>query len=175
MPCLAFTIEEAAHVNVWKNRLAELALPVGSWLRELKRAVIDNAPDDAVIHIGSPTTRAARDMPLGELRNVFTVTPGQRIGYVTDVADTAANRRAIIGLVHGVDLLFIEAVFAAEDAALAASRAHLTTVAAGELARAANVRRVEPFHFSPRYEGQEKRMLAEVARAFTASGLNRET
>ena len=40
-PCLGFAIEEAAHVNVWKNRLSELGLPVGPSLRELKRAVIE--------------------------------------------------------------------------------------------------------------------------------------
>jgi hypothetical protein len=36
-PCLGFAIEEIAHVNIWKNRLAELGLPVGSWLRSRKR------------------------------------------------------------------------------------------------------------------------------------------
>jgi ribonuclease Z len=41
--CLGFAMQEAAHVNVWKNRLAELGLPVGPWLRELKRAVTDSA------------------------------------------------------------------------------------------------------------------------------------
>jgi ribonuclease Z len=35
-PSLAFAIEEVAHVNVWKNRLRELGLPVGPWLRALK-------------------------------------------------------------------------------------------------------------------------------------------
>jgi hypothetical protein len=34
--CLGFSIEEAAHINVWKNRLSELGLPVRPWLRELK-------------------------------------------------------------------------------------------------------------------------------------------
>ena len=52
-PCLGFAIEEAAHVNVWKNRLSELGLPVGPWLRELKRAVIENRPDDYPIQVGS--------------------------------------------------------------------------------------------------------------------------
>jgi ribonuclease Z len=169
-PCLAFALEETAHVNVWKNRLADLVLPIGPWLRDLKHAVIENRPDDHPILVGSQSkTGFAREMPLGRLRNLYNVTPGQRIGYVTDVADTQANRRAIIELVRGVDMLFIEAVFAAEDVALAAERAHLTTVAAGEIARAAKVRRVEPFHFSPRYHGQEKRMRAEVEEAFTAS------
>jgi ribonuclease Z len=106
-------------------------------------------------------------MPLGELRNVLTVTAGQKIAYVTDVADTAANRKAIIRLAQNADLLFIETPFAEADAALAEERAHLTTVAAGQIAREAEVRRIEPFHFSHRYEAEEQaRLLKEVNAAF---------
>jgi len=97
---------------------------------------------------------------------VVTVTPGQKIGYVTDVADTVANRQTIIRLVRNADVLFIEAAFANADVELAAERAHLTTAAAGSIAREAAVRRVEPFHFSPRYSGQEARLLDEVMLAF---------
>ena len=107
-------------------------------------------------------------MPLGALRAMATVTPGQKIAYVTDVADTAANRQAIVRLARNADLLFIEAPFAAADAALAADRAHLTTAAAGSIARKAAVRRVEPFHFSPRYAGEEARLFAEVEAGFSA-------
>jgi ribonuclease Z len=166
-PCLAFAIEETAHVNVWKNRLAELGLSVGPWLRELKRAVVEDRPDNYPIRTGSGSMlSSAREMPLGALRSVLTVTPGQKVAYVTDAADTAANRAAIISLVHHADLLFIEAAFAQEDAALATERAHLTTAAAGRIARQAGVRRIEPFHFSPRYSGEEARMLNEVMAAF---------
>ena len=165
--CLAFAVEEAVHINVWKNRLAELGLPVGPWLRELKRAVIENRPDDYPIRISSRSMKSdVHEMPLGTLRAVLTVTPGQKIAYVTDAADTAANRAAIIRLVQNADLLFIEAAFAQADAVLAAERAHLTTAAAGLIAREAGVRRVEPFHFSPRYSGEDKRMLNEVMNAF---------
>ncbi len=167
-PCLAFAIEETAHVNVWKNRLAELGLPVGAWLHELKRAVVESRPDEDLVRIGSPSTApGGRMMPLGELRSAITVTPGQKIGYVTDVADTAANRNAIIRLVQNADLLFIESPFAETDAALAAERAHLTTAAAGAIAREAGVRQVEPFHFSPRYSGEDARLLNEVMAAFS--------
>jgi ribonuclease Z len=173
IPCLGFAIEEAAHVNVWKNRLAELGLPLGPWLRELKRAVVENRPDDHLIRIASrPTSADVREMPLGILRAVLTVTPGQKVAYVTDAADTPANRAAIIRLARNADLLFIEAAFARADTALAAERAHLTTAAAGSLAREARVHRVEPFHFSPRYSGQEARMLDEVMTAF--AGRNAE-
>jgi ribonuclease Z len=166
-PCLAYAIEEAAHVNIWKSRLAAMELPVGPWLRELKRAVIEKRPDDHLIHIGGlSSTDSSTTMPLGPLRGVVTVTPGQKIAYVTDVADTPSNREAIVRLALGADILFIEATFSSADAGLAAERAHLTTKAAGEIARAARVGRIEPFHFSARYEGLQDRMLAEVMSAF---------
>jgi ribonuclease Z len=169
-PCLAFAIEEAAHVNVWKSRLAEFGLPIGPWLRELKQAVIESRPDHHLLRVpaGSGTSET-REMPLAALSSVLTVTPGQKIAYVTDAADTATNRTAIIRLVRNADLLFIEAAFAQADAGLAAQRSHLTTAAAGSIARDAQVRRVEPFHFSARYEGQEQRMLNEVYAAFAGS------
>jgi ribonuclease Z len=173
-PCLGFALEEVAHVNIWKSRMAERGLPVGSWLRELKQAVIENQPDDFAIRIDAQSSTDNRSMPLGRLRDVLTITPGQKIGYVTDVADTPENRAAIMRLVKGADLLFIDAAFAEADAALAAERAHLTTTAAGRLARAAEVRRVEPFHFSPRYEGREHEMVAEVMAAFAGGDAARE-
>lgn len=166
-PCLGFAIEESAHVNVWKTRLKELGLPVGPWLRDLKRAVVENRPDDHPITVGPPSDRRA--LPLASLRDAVQVSRGQKIAYVTDVADTPANRAAIIGLCRNADILFIEATFANADAALAAERAHLTTGAAGAIARAAGVRRVEPFHFSSRYAGEEERMLNEVMAAFSGS------
>jgi ribonuclease Z len=173
-PCLGFAIQEAAHVNVWKTRLAELGLPVGAWLRELKRAVIENKPSDQMIRIRlRPTSPTMRELPLSTLRSVLTITPGQKVAYVADAADTPANRAAIISLAQNADLLFIEAAFAQADAALAADRAHLTTAAAGNLARKAQVRRIEPFHFSPRYSGQEARMMDEVMTAFAAGATKR--
>ena len=165
-PCLGFAIEEPAHFNVWKTRLEELGLPVGPWLRKLKHAVIEKRPDDFRVRISSLADSTEHDLTLGKLREILTVTPGQKIGYVTDVADTMANRRAIVELVRNSDLLFIEAAFARADIALATERAHLTTEAAGQIARQAGVRRVEPFHFSPRYAGNYQQMQNEVMAAF---------
>lgn len=105
-------------------------------------------------------------MRLGALRDLTTVTAGQKIGYISDIADTPANAAAVVDLVRDADILFIEAPFREADAALAAKRAHLTTSAAGRIARDARVRRVEPFHFSSRYEGQEAELMAELLHAF---------
>jgi ribonuclease Z len=167
-PCLAFALQEAAHVNVWRNRLLERGLPIGPWLRSLKNAVVEHRADDHLICIDEAAT-SDRLVPLASLRDLLTVTTGQKIAYVTDVADTPANRAAIVALVQNADILFIEAAFAGGDAALARERGHLTTTAAGEIAREAHVRHVEPFHFSPRYAGEQERMLAEVMAAFRGS------
>nr|WP_317891853.1 hypothetical protein [uncultured Sphingomonas sp.] len=160
-PCLGFALEEPCHVNVWRNRVDEAGLPVGAWLKTLKAAVRDGLPDETRIDLPD-----GRGLPLAQLRSLVSVERGQKVGYVTDVADSTSNREAIAVLCRDADLLFIEASFAAEDAERAAARAHLTTTAAGEIGRACRARRVEPFHFSPRYEGEEDRLLAEVARAF---------
>ncbi len=168
-PCLGFALQEKAHVNVWKNRLAELGLAVGPWLGELKAAVLDGRPDDTPIRIQwcAGDASGEQTLPLGTLRRaVVSVTPGQKIGYITDVAYTQANERAILELVGEADLLFIEAAFTSADTALAAERAHLTTAQAGELARKAVVGRVEPFHFSPRYAGDETFIIREVEEMF---------
>jgi ribonuclease Z len=169
-PCLGFAVEEVVHLNVWRTRLDARGLPTGPWLDTLKRAVRDGLPDSHPIPIFASAAEAANAPvhPLGALRALVTETPGQRIAWLTDLADTPANREAAIALARGADTLFIEAPFAAADAAIAAERRHLTTRAAGEIARAAGVRCVEPFHLSPRYPGQEARLLAEVAAAFGA-------
>ena len=160
-PCLGFAVSEPAHVNVWRNRLEERGLAPGPWLQALKQAVLGGSTDERPI--GLPDGGEA---PLGELRSLVSISQGQKIAYVTDVADTSANREAIAELARGADIFFIESRFAAADAEQARQRAHLTTRAAGEIARAAGVRRVEPFHFSPRYEGEEERMMGEVFAAF---------
>jgi ribonuclease Z len=159
-PCLGYAVSEPAHVNVWKSRLAERGLVPGKWLQELKAAVIAGLPGTHEIEVDG------RPRPLDDLKELVTVSRGQKIAYVTDVADTPANRRAIAKLAKGADLFFLESRFAAADVHQATARAHLTTTAAGEIARSAGVRRLEPFHFSPRYEGEEQRMLEEVATAF---------
>jgi ribonuclease Z len=160
-PCLGFALSEPEHYNVWKSRLTERGLHAGPWLEELKGAIRAGATDTALIPLGGGETRQ-----LGELRDLVTISRGQKLAYVTDVADTASNRASIVNLARDADLLFLEARFADADRQAAHERAHLTTTAAGEIAREAKVRRFEPFHFSARYRTDETRMLDEAAAAF---------
>jgi ribonuclease Z len=168
-PCLAFLLEESTHVNVWKSKLAELDLPTGPWLQELKAAVLAGEPDDMPIRATWRDRHGPHEriMPLAELKaKVIRLVPGQRICYVTDAAFTDANVKRITELAERADLLFIEAAFLHEDLERARDRFHLTARQAGELARAAKVSFALPFHFSPRYLDRELELRAEFEAAF---------
>jgi len=168
IPCLAFALEEATHVNVWKNRLAEWGLSTGHWLRDARRAFASNAPDDTPIaiewHDRNGTHALTRT--LGELRPAFDLVPGRRIGYVTDIRYTEANVQALEELLAGVDLLFIESVFMQSEADHAARKNHLTAQQAGNIARRVGAHAVVPLHFSPRYEGRGAELVAELQAAW---------
>ena len=171
--CLAYAVEEKAHVNVAKDRLVALGLATGPWLRELKHAVLTDAPATTPIAMQwrDRAGEHAVTRPVGELRQlVLDVVAGQRIGYVTDLRYTRSNVDALSQLLTGVDRLFIESVFLDEDADHAARKNHLTARQAGEIARAVGAKAVTPFHFSPRYRECASQLLAEVHAAWSGSG-----
>jgi ribonuclease Z len=165
---LAFAFEESVHINVWKSRLDALRLPTGPWLTELKKRVREGAPDSTPIKVQWRTRHGAhvQELALGELkRKVLEFVPGQKICYVTDVADNERNRNALAAFLQGADLLFIEAVFLDADRAHAERKAHLTARGAGAIARAAGIKSAVPFHFSPRYLGREAELREEFEEA----------
>jgi len=162
-PCLAFALEEKVHVNIWKNRLAEMGLPVGPWLQGLKRAALEGMPPDTPV--AGPD---GRTLPLSALLPCLRLTPGLKIAYVTDAVHNAENARRIVDLARDADWLYIESVFLDEHAERAAEKNHLTAGQAGRLARAAAVRNAVPFHFSPIYREREAELREELARAAQA-------
>lgn len=172
-PCLAFALEEKEHLNVWKNRLDELGLPTGPWLQDLKRAARRGLPDETPIAVRWRRRDGAHEqriVPLGELKaRVLRAVPGQKIAYVTDAVYHETNARAIVDLAQQADVLFIETPFLDRDAERAAAKFHLTARQAGRLARAAGVKGVVPFHFSPMYHDRGEALRAELERAYRGS------
>ena len=167
IPCLGFAIEEKQHFNIWRNRVTAMGLGIGPWLDDLKQAIRQDDPDDLEI-----TARWRKDGRLHEVihrladvRQLVEVTPGQKIAYVTDVGYTPDNVGKIIALAKDSDLLLIESAFLQADAEIAAQKMHLTAHQAGTIARLANVRRLEQFHFSSRYEGQVSKLYQEASAA----------
>lgn len=167
---LGFTLEEKSHLNVDKDALRKLGVPPGPWLSELKHALRCGEPDDFVVtarwrHKDGQEQR--RDVMLSDVRGrLVKETRGQKVAYVVDTLFSPENAARIVELVHGADLFFCESPFLDEDEDQASGRYHLTARQAGLLARAAEVRKLIVFHFSPRYAGQAERLYREAQEAF---------
>jgi len=169
IPCLGFAVREERHLNVRTDELARLDVPPGPWLAELKDAIRAGAAGNTpiVAEWRDHGTRAQRKFQLAELRDRLIVeTPGQAIAYVTDARFTRDNAPRIAALARDVDVFFCESLFVDADRDQAARRYHLTARQAGTLARMARAKRLEVFHFSPRYEGDAERLRREAAATF---------
>jgi ribonuclease Z len=169
IPCLGFALEEKTRLNVRPERLAELGVPAGRWLNQLKQAVRDGLPPESpiVAEWREGGEMRSRSFQVGELRELLLVeTEGQKIAYVVDTVFTRENMRRICDLVRDADTLFCESLFLDSERHEASKRYHLTARQAGTLARAAGVRRLENFHFSSRYERNPAPFRREAQAAF---------
>jgi ribonuclease Z len=168
-PCLAFSMQERFHVNILKERLDDLGLPVGPWLNHFKKMLHRQADAATPVHVPDKTRigAAQRRFTLGGLSTrIARITRGQKIAYVTDAIYNAANAEKIIALAQDADHLFIEATFLHSEHAIAQSKFHLTAHQAGILARRANAAQMTIFHHSPRYIDQADLLEKEARRAF---------
>lgn len=168
IPSLAFALEERFHINVHRDALADLGLKVGPWLKELKEAIWRGEKEDYRLRVPAAGEESGRaeEWTLQRLKEAVTVSPGQKIAYVADCRFSPENIGRILDLVRGADLFFCEAAFLDEDRERAQDRAHLTARQAGELARRAGVKNLEVFHFSPKYEGEEEKLIREAQEEF---------
>jgi ribonuclease Z len=158
---MAYSLEEEFHININKALLTEKELPVGPWLSDLKKAIREGSSDDTIFKVDN------RTLNLKELRDIATITKGQKVSYVMDVAPTNENMRKIIPFVKGSDILFCEAYFLEKDRDRAEERHHLTAAIAGKIAREADVGSLEIMHFSPKYRHNVDELYNEAMREFS--------
>jgi ribonuclease Z len=168
IPSLAYCLEERFHVNINKDRLQKLGLPVGPWLRDLKNALWEGKPDSHKVKVYEGTSKKAmQKISLGKLKEQITsLNKGQKIVYVSDCRGTEENYKKIVSFAMNADILFCEGSFLAKDRIKAEERGHLTAEQAGLIAREAGVKALHIYHFSPRYEGYPEVLYAEAERAF---------
>ncbi|MGD8483224.1 MAG: Clp1/GlmU family protein [Thioalkalispiraceae bacterium] len=156
-PVLAFAFEPEQQLNVRKDRLAAQGLAPGPWLNELKQ------------HCLSGNLSHQVELPNGHRVSVATladdlllITPGKRLVYATDLADTVDNRQRLIRLAQNAHTFFCEAPFVEAEAEHAFNNGHLTTQACGEIAMAAQVARLVPFHLSRRHVTEPQQLYEEI-------------
>jgi ribonuclease Z len=168
IPCLGFALQERFHINVHKERLTQMGLLVGPWLKELKSALWRGEKGEFQLQV--PTEGRGSIQPrrisVDALKKCLTTTPGQKIVYVSECRYSKENEEKVVQLAEGADLFFCEAAFLEKDREQAEERAHLTARQAGELARKAKVKKLIIFHFSPRYEKEAQVLYQEAEEAF---------
>ncbi|MBW1996751.1 MAG: ribonuclease Z [Deltaproteobacteria bacterium] len=170
IPCLGFSLVESYYINIIKEELKKMGLPLGPWLTRLKKALYEGRDPKSQFPVTweeSGLIRKVKTYVLGELAERITrISPGQKITYITDVIGSAESLNKIVAFAENADHLFIEAAFLSADKEIALQKHHLTAPEAGEIARRAHARNLVPFHFSPRYQHREEEIMAEVMEAF---------
>ncbi|MGD8206501.1 MAG: MBL fold metallo-hydrolase [Thiohalocapsa sp.] len=167
-PVLAFAFEPEQELNVRRDRLETAGLSPGPWLNELKSHLRQG---NAGARLSLPDGTIATASDLG--RELVMRAPGRRLVYATDLADTPANRKRLIALARNAHTLFLEATFTEADRARASAHAHLTGRACGEIAEAAGVARLVPFHLSRRYAHDPIELFDEIRAACSRALLPR--
>ncbi len=166
IPCLGLSLVESFSVNIIKERLTELELPVGPWLTRFKKALYAGEDQDNTFVVSweeEGTIVRERAFGLGELaQNIATISPGRKISYITDIVGSPENLEKAIELAKEADHLFIEAAFLEKDKETARRKYHLTAREAGRVAVRAGVKQLTLLHFSPRYNGHEEEILKEA-------------
>lgn len=170
IPCLGLSLVEKFYVNIIKEGLKKLHLEIGSWINDFKNALYDGKDLNEPFSVAwkeKGNLIMKKEFILGELaRDIASISPGQKIAYITDVINSADNRSKIIKLAQGAEHLFIEAAFLDCERDVATSKHHLTARQAGEIAGEAGVKRFTLFHFSPRYINRAEEIQKEAMDAF---------
>ena len=168
--CLGLTLKENFSINIIKEGLKELKLPVGPWLAEFKRAIYeryDPGQEFRVFWQDKDRKTGERYFTLDELKEkIARISPGQKITYITDIIGSPENIAKAVNLAMDSNHLFIEAPFLDNERDMARKKYHLTAKEAGLIAARARVKELTLFHFSPRYFNREKELFQEAMAAF---------
>lgn len=169
-PCLGLCLVENFYVNIIKEALAEFGLPVGPWINRFKQAIYEKKDPSSEFRVTWEERGVIvkeKNFRLGDLvSRIAKISPGKKIGYITDVIGTEENQQKIISLIEGTDVLFIEAAFLDRDKDIARKKFHLTAKEAGLIAAKAGVKHLKLFHFSPRYMGEKEAFEKEALEAY---------
>lgn len=160
IPVVAYAYEPAKQINIRKDRLLARGLEPGHWLTELKQQLLMEN-NDVMIPLPNGNQATAGEL----LDELVLVTPGRNLVFATDLGDTPVNRERLIALANNAHTFFCEAPFLEKDNERARRTGHLTTRACGEIATAARVGRLVPFHFSRRYSGNPQLLYEEIQNA----------
>lgn len=157
---VAYALELDKQINVRKDRLVTRGLEPGSWLKELKQQLLIGN-ETATVRLPDGSEASVAELAT----ELLLISPGKKLVYATDLADTESNRQCLIGLAQHAHTFFCEAPFLEAEAEHALRNGHLTANACGEIAMQAGVARLVPFHLSRRYMADPQQIYDELKTA----------
>jgi len=143
-PSIAYIVREKSSVNIDTEKLADMGLRGGSWIRDVKSRTI---PDEKRLVVDG------KSYTIGELRaSLLVETPGDSIAYLSDFLLDDAAEDVLSRALNGVKTMVCESQYRHEDIELAEKNYHMTATQVAKLAKRANVENLILFHVSDRYD-----------------------
>lgn len=163
---LVFRINERPLLHIEKDKLEELGLIPGPWLKELKFRY--SHPE----HTGEPllalrrTTTGSEEFPVSNVIELCQQVAHQQespsIGYISDIGFTEDNLQQIISLLKDVELLVCECTFLREAKDKARASSHLCTDDVNQLLGELRPAFFLPMHLSKTYNRRSRELYSEL-------------
>lgn len=165
LPVLAFRVNEHPCFSVDGNKLEELGLVAGDWIRDLKSRVWKNQTERRVAAIrreGELLVEKPVNNPTALYHTVRGNSDTASLGYMTDVGWTPDNEQTIRSFLGGLTLLCSECTFLSADREKARASHHLTTTDLNSLVESLAPRYLLVMHLSKGYLRRAFDLYAEL-------------
>ena len=157
VPSIAYLFKEFDTIKI---DLEESEFKGGSWIKDLKRAYLNNEPGKTILV--DDQTYAAK-----ELYHLLATKEGKRLGIIMDHLACQENHDKILKLFSHSDRVYIESFYHEDDIEFSKLHYHSYSRESGRIMRLCNVKKAIPVHFSRKYQEEDiKRIVREFEEAF---------
>ncbi len=163
VPSQIFRIDENPDFRIDRNQLDKLGFLPGRWLAELKNCHLKKRefPEQISVPRRDGTDSVIHDVK-GLSESLLKPQAKYSLGYVSDVGFTPENRKKIIELMTGVDLLISECTFLGEARERARNASHLCTEDVNQLLAELEPNYYLPMHLSRSYSRRSAELYQEL-------------
>ncbi|MCR4316723.1 MAG: MBL fold metallo-hydrolase [Planctomycetes bacterium] len=166
IPSLSYAMIHEDYIHINASELLRLEIPDGMWIRTLKEKAQSGEglgellPSNVYEVSSKHSIKSYQDA----MMRLLEFSPGERIAYSVDFLYSEDSESRLAKLASRADLYFCEGYFQDEHEDRATEKCHLTASQAGRIAKAANVKNLVLFHFSPLCMGRFSQNRDEARR-----------
>ena len=166
VPSLIFRVDEQPTFLIDRAKLEQSGLVPGPWLGELKRIFFAPEGEERALKVLRRDGQGMREVEVANPRDLSRrlqcAQPSAALGYISDLGFTAHNRKQILALMQGVDLLCCECTFLAAAEGKARTSSHLCTRDVNQLLAELQPTFFLPMHLSKSYNHHAGELYREL-------------